>query len=81
MSANAPQPTGKRPWSPLGLGMPQVPKEDRQLHAAEHIALYLDRIDSHLERIAKALEENSKINSLSYDQLVQIKTALMTKLR
>jgi hypothetical protein len=45
------------------VGKPKGPPEERQAIALEFIAHYLDRIDSHLERLAAAVEtggENGK---------------------
>jgi hypothetical protein len=57
------------------VGKPKGQPEERQAIALEFIAHYLDRIDSHLEQLAEALE-SGKGNEKIRLQLVDIAKAL-----
>ena len=57
------------------VGKPKDQPEERQAIALEFIAHYLDRVDSHLERLAEALE-SGKGNEKIRLQLVDIAKAL-----
>jgi len=47
------------------MSMPSAPAsaDERQIHALEYIALYLDRIESHLERIASSAAGGTQLNA------------------
>ena len=67
--------TSRKPWK----AAQNAGQLDRQTHAAEYVAMYLDRIDLHLERIATALE-GGRISDALRLQLMNIEHAIRGKL-
>jgi hypothetical protein len=76
-SPHLPQSAAKSTWSPLRTS--NTTDASRQAYAAEYVALYLDRIDSHLERIAEALAGQAHINGQIARTLSQIGGLLQQK--
>jgi hypothetical protein len=66
----------RRAWIPAGAGLSGV--EDREVHAIEHIAHYLDRIDISLERIATSLENNNVSVALR-TEMAQLRSVIQQK--
>jgi hypothetical protein len=74
VAASAPKST----WVPANRGN-KAGKEERQVHAAESIALYLDRIDTHLERIATSVASIAQVSTATSVALSKIAEALEKK--
>jgi hypothetical protein len=69
------QPSPRKPWSPAQ----GVSAADRQAHAAEHVAMCLDRIDQNLQRIADFTALSATSNTQILEQLTELKKALVSR--